>query len=462
MKTLFMLPLLLVSYTPQAEPNYDQLALKIRATLEKMVEADTTNPPGNEALVVEIAKRRLDAAGIPYEITEFLPGRQNIVARLKGSGAERPILLISHTDVVSTENQNWTVPPHKLTEMDGYLYGRGVMDDLGQGAINLEVLIYLKESGIPLRRDIIVALTGDEETGGLGVPYLLENRFDSIDAAFAINEGGGVTLDEAGNAQFNSLQVAEKIYQDFQITATGTPGHSSVPLKDNAIYRLSQALARLEGYQRPARLMEATRAYYKALSGLEKDAVRAQAMKDLAEAQGELPKEALAILESNPVDAATLRTTCVATMIEGGSSPNSLPAQAMANINCRMLPDESMEDLAADLKNVIADEQIEIKGLYNYKPAPPSPHEGEGAMAIEKVTQMMFPNLVTIPTMSNFSTDSIFLRGYGIPSYGFSPFPLTDRDYQRMHGADERIPVGSLKTGAKYTYLLLLELAAEK
>lgn len=462
MSKLFVFVLLFAPIPSYAAPDYDKLTANVRATLEKFIEADTTNPPGNESRVVEIARARLDSAGIPYEITEFLPGRTNLVARLKGTGPEKPILMISHTDVVDTTDQPWTVEPHKLTEKDGYLYGRGIYDDLGAGAVNLELLIYLKESNTPLRRDIILALTGDEETGGLGVPALLEKHRSSIDAAFAINEGGGIRLDANGKPRFNELQVAEKIYEDYEITASGDAGHSSVPVKNNAIVRLAKALARLGSYQRPARLMPATRAYYAALSKIEKNPRRAQAMRALVASRGDLPKQAVAVLEEDPQDSAMLRTTCAITKVNGGSGANSLPAEAKATMNCRMLPDEELAILKADLVRVVNDPKVQIKAIYNYSKAPASPYPSEASRALDRVTQQVFPGVASVPTMSNFSSDSFWLRAAGIPSYGFCPFPLKDEDALRAHGPDERISVEGLKFGVRYTHLLLLNLAGGK
>lgn len=460
MRTLCcVLSLLLPLHIAEAAPVDSNLTKAVRSTLQRFVEANTANPPGNESRVVAIAEERLAAAGIPYETFEFAPGRKNIVARLRGSGSERPMLLIAHTDVVSAEGQSWTKPAHDLTEDQGYLYGRGVLDDLGRAAVYLEVVIYLKSIGAPLRRDVILALTGDEEMNGAGVRHLIANRPDLIDAEFAISEGAGVALDSNGMPLFNPLQVAEKVYQDFELTATGTPGHSSVPLQDNAIGRLSRALARLDDYQRPARLMPAMRAYYQSLSSIEVDPARKQAMKDLANSAGPLPSVALEILQKNPTDSANLRTTCVITTISGGSGVNALPAQAKANVNCRMLPDESIENLKSDLEAVINDRQVVITESGTANRSPPTPHDSPVVTVIDQVTRQIWPNLQTIPTVSNYGTDSTYLRAHGIPSYGLTPFPMTEADAMTMHGADERLSISGLEVGTKYTYLLVLALA---
>src|SRR4051812_23940057 len=222
-------------HDPAAKVDFASPARAVRDTLAALVAVDTANPPGNEARAVAIAKARLDAAGIPYVVSEFAPGRENLVARLAGSGGAKPILLLAHVDVVGTEGQDWSTDPKKVTEVGGYLVGRGVADDLGMASIALETLILLKTSGAKLDRDVILAWTGDEESGGGGIRWLLDNAPDAIAAEIAINEGGGLQLDDQGRPKLIQLQTAEKTYQDFTITARGTTGHSSVPRADNAI-----------------------------------------------------------------------------------------------------------------------------------------------------------------------------------------------------------------------------------
>lgn len=437
--------------------DYDVIVRNFRQTLEKMVEANPTNPPGNEARVVAIAKARLDSAKIPYEITEFAPGRQNIVARLKGNGQKKPVLFLAHIDVVGAENQAWTVQPHKLTEKDGYLYGRGVLDDLGSAAIFLETFIALKKSGLVLNRDFILALTGDEESGGAGVRFVLKNKRQSIDAVYAFNEGGGLELEPSGEkVKMLNLQVAEKTYRDYELIAKGTTGHSSVPQSDNAIYKLARALAKLEKSPRPPKLIPVTRAYYEARSKVEMEPVKS-AMLTLAKSKGALPKKALAILEKNPVDAANLRTTCVATILSGGTRVNALPSEAKANVNCRIMPDESTEEIGAYLRKVIADPSIEVKEIVEGGTAPASTLDGEAVAAIRKVTESMYPGLPIVPNMSRGATDSRYLRSEGIPSYGIDPIAITQADGTRAHGIDERIAIKSLRPGVEYLHKLILE-----
>ncbi len=327
--------------------------------------------------------------------------------------------------------------------------------------VALEIMLLLKRQQTPLRRDVILAWTGDEESGGAGARWLLANRPESIRAGVALNEGGGLVLAESGGLQFASLQTAEKTYQDFELTAHGPTGHSSVPLADNAIYRLAGALARLGRHRFPPRLLPVTRAYFAARAAVEPPD-RARAMRRLAAAKGVPPGDAVAVLDRDPILAASLRTTCVATTVTGGTRRNALPADATANVNCRILPDEQVADVQRALAKVIADPAIEIRATNEFGHAEPSPLEGEGPAAIRRVLAEIAPGVPIVPFMSRGATDSRFLRAAGIPAYGMSPIATTEADGRRAHGVDERIPVASLRTGVEFLHRLVLDLAATR
>lgn len=432
-----------------------------RALLDALVAADTTNPPGNEARAVAIGKQRLDAAGIPYQVSEFAPGRENLVARLKGDGSQKPLLILAHIDVVGTDGQDWSTDPKKLTEVGGYLVGRGVADDFGMAALALETLLLLKQQNVPLARDVILAWTGDEESGGGGIRWLFENAPQQIEAELAINEGGGLQLDEQGRPRLIQLQTAEKQYQDFTITAHGTTGHSSVPRGDNAIYALADGLARLGKHRFQPRLLPVTRAFLTARAELEPPDV-ASAMRAVAAAPGELPADALAVLDRDPALAATLRTTCVATMVNGGTRVNALPAKATANVNCRILPDESVADVQKELERVLGDPRLEVAATNEFGFGEPSRLDGPGPLAIRAVVEQMWPGLPIVPFMSRGATDSRFVRARGIDAYGINPIGMSQADESRMHGVDERIPASSLQPGLEFLYRLVVELAGKK
>jgi acetylornithine deacetylase/succinyl-diaminopimelate desuccinylase-like protein len=444
-----------------AAPNYDAMAKDTRELIGKLVAADTTNPPGNEAKAAAIGAAKLKAAGLAYKTYEFAPGRQNLVARLKGDGTLKPLLLLSHIDVVGASGQSWSTPPHVLTEKDGYLIGRGVNDDLGMASINLEVFLALAKAKTPLKRDVILAWTGDEESGGTGIRWLLEHERSAVDAVSAINEGGGLQLGEDGKVNLASLQEAEKEYQDFELSAQGTTGHSSVPLDDNAIYRLARALDRLGHFRFPPRVLPVTRAYLEHDAAVEARPKIQAALRALVAAKGAPPKEALEAIDADPVLASNLRTTCVATLLSGGTRVNALPADAKANVNCRILPDESSDDVRKQLAQVIDDPKVEIRPVSEFGKAGESPVEGEVPEAVKKIVAEMWPGVSVTPFLSRGATDSRYLRAAGIASYGMDPMPVTESEGRRAHGVDERIPATSLRTGLEFMHRLVLALAAK-
>lgn len=439
-------------------PDYDAAIGDFRELLARLVAADTTNPPGNEARAVAIVAERLERENVPYEVTEFAPGRQNLVARLAGDGAERPLLLLAHLDVVGAENQPWTSPPHEVTERDGFLVGRGVSDDLGMALMELETLVLLRRSGVKLHRDVVLALTGDEESGGAGVRWLLEHRPDLTDAEIAFNEGGGVRLGDDGRVRYIALQAAEKTYQDFRLTAKGPTGHSSVPLADNAIYRLSHALERLSAHRFPIRLLAVTREHFKARAAVE-PAPLASALRAAAAAKGKISPPALRAIEADPTLAATLQTTCVATTLDGGTRVNALPAEAHATVNCRILPDETVADVRAALARAIADSAIAIEPLENFGSGPPSKLDGPVPGAVRSIAAETWPSAPIVPLLALGATDSRFLRARGIAAYGLNPIAISESDARRAHGVDERIAVASLRPAIEFFHRLVVELA---
>jgi acetylornithine deacetylase/succinyl-diaminopimelate desuccinylase-like protein len=435
------------------------LETRIVNLLGELVAADTTNPPGNEARAVALIEKRWRAMGIDFKTQEFAPGRKNIVARLRGDGSKKPLLLIAHLDVVGVEGQDWTTDPHRLTIRDGYYYGRGVIDDLGAAAAFTELLGVIRDRKLPLARDLVVALTGDEESGGAGVKAIFAEHPEWIDAEIALNEGGYVVLNSVGKVTSIELQKGEKTYADFEILAKGTTGHSSIPRKDNAIYKLSAALDRLSKFRFPMRLTASLREYL-AESARHQEPALARAMNDLAKAgEGRIPARALSTLEENPTLAATVRTTCVATLVHGGNRANSLPADARATVNCRILPDEDPAAVKVTLEKVLADASLTVTQTKDFGRGPVSPSEGVVPDAVKKVAAELWPQANVIPTIMRGATDSRFLRQRGILAYGLQPFPYTQEDARRPHGIDERLPVSSIPLGIDFLYRLITKLA---
>jgi acetylornithine deacetylase/succinyl-diaminopimelate desuccinylase-like protein len=453
---LFLLGYLSLAAASLLPPEADQrLAREIYA---EMIESRSGFSTGATTPIAESVAARLKAAGFPASdilVGGAIPTKYNLVARYRGSGAQRPILLLAHIDVVEAKREDWSMDPFHLIEKDGYFYGRGTSDDKAQAAIWVANLIRYKREGFHPDRDLIVALTADEEGGGPynGVDWLLKNHRDLIDSDFALNEGGkGEMID--GKRVANEIGLAEKTYADFRFEVRNKGGHSSRPVPDNAIYHLAGALSRLANYNFPFQLNEVTRAYFSQLAKMESGALAA----DLAQVARGDEQAMERIAKQSPGMNAMLRTTCVATQLEGGHAPNALPQLAAANINCRIFPDDTVEHVLTTLKQVVADDQVTVSIKTDEGKAPPSPMRPDIMKAFEQVTDSMWPGVITVPEMSTGATDGRYLREAGIPTYGIQGF-FFDRDDVRAHGRDERMPVQSFYGGQTFLYELVKRLS---
>ncbi len=438
----------------------DEATTSARRLLDELVAVDTSNPPGNEDKAARLVAARLRAAGIEPVLVPFAPGRSNLVARLKGDGSKRPLLLLAHLDVVGAAGQRWTTPPFAVTEKDGWLYGRGVTDDKSWVAMATALLIELHRSRAPLHRDVILALTGDEESGGAGIRYVLEHRKPLIgDAEFALNEGGGVLLDEKGKPRLVSLGTAEKTFQNFTLVAHGVGGHSSVPNDENAIYRLAGALAKLAAFKFPTRLTPAVRDSLRATSVTQPEA-RARAMRAAAEFKGaELPPELLAAMDSHPLVRALTRTTCVATMTTGGTRDNALPVEARATVNCRIMPVDSVEYVQGTLRKLVAG-LADVEIVPDVGVGPEVPNGGPVRQAVEKATRAVYgPGVTVVARMGLGASDSRFLRRVGILAYGLGVMAKPDELTRNAHGPDEAAPASSFPLGYAFLRHVVKELA---
>jgi len=427
---------------------------------KELIEIDTTTATGDTASAAEAMAARLKAAGFPEADVRVLspaPRKGNLVARLHGSGARKPILLLAHLDVVPAKREDWSVDPFKLIEQDGYFYARGSSDDKYMAASFVANLIRYRQEGYKPDRDIIVALETDEEildADGLGIQWLLKNHRDLIDAEFALNEGGGVGL-TSGKPVRNSVQTSEKVSVSFQLQVINSGGHSSVPRKDNAIYQLAEGLTRLSKFDFPLRLNETTRAFFERMAQAETEQTAADMRAVLA---AKPDAAAFARLSANPVYNAQLHTTCVATMLQGGHAVNALPQLARAGVNCRVMPGEPIGEVKATLERVLADDQIKVTQVGNAVLSEPSKLNEEIVGAIEKLSHEFWPSAVVLPVMSSGATDGSYLRNAGIPTYGHSGLANEISDV-RAHGKDERIPVKSLYEGNEYLYRLVKALS---
>src|SRR5499433_2920374 len=388
----------------------------LREIYQELIEINTTNSVGDNTKAAEAMARRLIAAGLPAADVQVLapaPRKGNIVARLRGTGARRPLLLLAHLDVVEANREDWSVDPFKLLERDGYFYGRGTADDKAMAAAFVANLIRYKQEGFVPDRDLIVALTADEEGGPHnGVAWLLKEHRALIDAEMAINEGAGGSL-SGGQRVSNGLQASEKIFQSYRLEVTNKGGHSSLPVKDNAIWHLAGGLARLADFDFPVNLDEVNRQFFEWLAtrvgGSLADDIRAVA-------RGERNPEIVSrVAAMGPVFNSRLRTTCVPTRLEGGHADNALPQTAQAVVNCRVLPNEAEEDVRQTLIRVLANDKIKVTPTNRFFPSPASPLTPEIVGAVEHVTQSLWPGVPVVPLMVTGATDSRYLRTVGIP-----------------------------------------------
>jgi acetylornithine deacetylase/succinyl-diaminopimelate desuccinylase-like protein len=429
-----------------------------REVFEELVEINTTHSVGSTTEAAQAMRRRLLEAGFPESdvvVVEPAPRKGNLVARLRGRDTgQKPILLLAHLDVVEAKPEDWTLPPFELIERDGTFYGRGTADDKDEAAIYVVNLIRLKQEGYTPERDIIVALTADEEGGpDNGVEWLLENRRELIDAAYALNEGGGGILEDERHVS-NTVQAAEKKVQNFMLEVTNPGGHSSRPRKDNAITELAQALVRIGAFEFPVKLNEVTRAHLRASAPLVTREM-ADAMRRLL--ANESDAEAAAILARDPRLNSTLRSTCVATLLEAGHASNALPQRARATVNCRILPDADPDEIRRTLERVADVPTLVISAQSRAQDSPPSPLVPEVLGPIERITNEMWPGVPVVPTMSTGATDGLYLRNAGIPVYGVSGL-FYGETYS--HGMNERIPVESFYQGQEFLYRLVKALTS--
>lgn len=429
---------------------------------KELVEINTVTATGDTARAAEAMAARLRAAGFVEPDVQVLspaPRKGNLVARLRGTGKRKPILLLAHTDVVDARPEDWSFDPFRLTERDGYFYGRGTTDNKFMAAAFVANLMRYKQEGFVPDRDIILALETDEEIGdayGLGIRWLLSNHRHLIDAEFALNEGGRVGL-KAGKPIWSSVQTAEKVLVSYKLEVTDRGGHSSLPTKDNPIHRLAEALARLSRFTFPFKLNETTRAFFQRSAELESPQTAAD-MRAITAGRSELEALAVTRLSGNTLYNALMRTTCVATQIQGGHAMNALPQRASATINCRVLPGEPVDEVGATLRRVLADDGISIMPFGEPLLSTPSPLHQEIMGAIGKLSAEFWPGVPVIPSMSTGATDSAYLRNVGIPAYGHSGLADEVDDF-RAHGKDERVPVKSFHDGHEYLYRLVKMLA---
>lgn len=437
--------------------------------LVELIRVDTSNPPGNENKLQEVLASKLRPLG--FEIEFFAtpqPGKTHMIARLKGDGSERPVLIASHADVVGVERDKWTVDPFAGVVKDGYIYGRGAIDFKGGVAVFAEAVMRLARNKVPLKRDVIFMVEADEEGMPLNTTWLAQSHWDKMDCEFALNEGGWIMKRPDGKVRYVSISTADKASFSLLVTAHGTSTHSSMPRPDQAIFRLSKALARLADYETKPELTASTRQFFLTLAKTSEppmsqyfdDLVNSRDPAKIAQADREISKDVLLH--------AIMRNTIAPVLLNAGFRSNVIPGSAEATINIRAIPGTTAEDLIAELKRVIADPDVDVttpptgaRGVLNERSARESSTDTALYRALVDNAGKVWPGAPVTPYLFQAGTDAMAWRNHGVPVYGIYPYPITNDDLSRMHGNDERVPIDSLEQGTNFVYGTLLQVAAK-
>ncbi len=428
-----------------------------------LVQIDSSNPPGNETAVVNYIKKVFDAEGIPAQVFALDPSRANIVARIRGNGRKRPVLIMAHTDVVGVQREKWPVDPFGAIRKEGYIWGRGTVDDKDKLAANLTTLLLLKRTGAKLDRDVIfLAESGEEGTTAPGIEFMVNKHFDQIDAEYCLTEGGGATIRD-GKVVAVTVSTTEKLPRRIRLVVNGTSGHGSVPRTDNALVHLSSAVAKIGTWETPIRLNDTTRTYFERLAGISAPdaAARYNGITN--------PQRTAAIqrylAENEPMHYSMLRTSVVPTILKAGFRMNVIPSEAEATIDVRMAPGEDDKTFFDQMRQVIGDPAVKIERITDgERPATaPSRLDTEMFRALEAVSKRVYPGSVPLPTMLTGATDMAFLRAKGVQSYGIGAATTeNDRTNYGAHSDVERLPESSLYSFVRFTWEAVLEVAASK
>ena len=439
-------------------PDFDSLAAESSQRLSEYLRIRTVNPPGNESLGARWLQQVLAREGIEAEIFESSPGRGNLYARLPGTGRKRPIILLSHIDVVPATPATWKLDPWSGTVRDSVVWGRGALDMKGIAVVELMTMIALKRRGVPLSRDIILIANADEETGSTGAEWFAREKAGLIrDAEFLINEGGSNRVDAKGTTEYYGVAVTEKVPYWLRLTVRGSPGHGSMPRPDNAAARLARVLGRIAAYETPLKVTPPAERYFKDLGTREKDPKRRRWLLDTSAALRD--PAAVKFFTTNLYYNAILRNTLSITGMRGSDKTNVIPAEATADLDIRLLPGVKPATFLAELRRVIADSTVEIAPLRPDREASTSPLGGALVDAIKATVNEMDPGaLITTPMLAGY-TDSYYYRALGIGAYGLSPFRLTEEDIRTVHGNDERVSLANLRFGVEFFYRIVESVA---
>jgi acetylornithine deacetylase/succinyl-diaminopimelate desuccinylase-like protein len=426
-----------------------------------MLQMDTRNPPGNEMELARYLDSVFAAEGVATHLLEPHPDRGALVARISGTGKRKPVMLLAHMDVVAVERERWTVDPFGGVIRDGYLYGRGAIDDKGMLACNLMTMLLLQRSGAAgrLGRDVLFVATPDEEAGGTyGLQWLIDNHSELLDAEFALNEGGRLRVVD-GRPLYAAIQTCEKVSHVVTATARGPSGHAAIPLPGNALGRLGRALDVIAEHREQVQLLPATRRFFAELSRVWPDPSEARAMADVVAPDQVAAAKGAAVLSEIPIFNAVLRSGISPTIVRGGTQSNVIPAEAQATLCVRTLPGDPIDGIVERLTEAVGDPNVEIAIAQRGQDAPASSFESPLFQAIEETLAVLAPGVATVPYLSTGATDSARLRRWGVEAFGLLPFPLEESDEKRMHGHDERVSLASLGFGVRLVFETIVRVA---
>jgi acetylornithine deacetylase/succinyl-diaminopimelate desuccinylase-like protein len=436
--------------------NWNQLLKEATQYLQEYLRIYTVNPPGSEVEGARFFKKIFDTESIPCQDFEPSPGRGSLLATLKGNGKKRPVLLLNHIDVVPVEKERWTVDPFAGIIQDGYLYGRGALDDKSMGIIEMMALLILKREKIPLERDILFFAAADEETGGKwGIQWAMENVSSLMESEYALNEGGYVVLNETGVPDRYEISNGQKIVFQLQLKARGTSGHASMPHSDNPNVKLIHALERVTKWETPYNILPMVKEFFLKMAPKQSSDER----KFFEDIEKGLNDPSLSVkLTANPIYNAMVRDTISLTILQGGSKANVIPSESTATLDCRLIPGSSKENFLKEIRKRLGDE-IEVEGKMEGKSLPPSPFNTDLFQAIQKFATSNDPDCPVVPLLLPGATDSRFLRKRGITTYDFCPFRLPEKEILRVHGNDERIAIENLTFGMRMLVEIIKEVA---
>ncbi len=467
MKSLVAASLLIFAVSAGAQDRYlvdwDAIGEETLTHLSDLVRINTTNPPGQETLVVDYLRTILEAEGVPTETYALDPERANLVARIKGNGSKKPILIMGHTDVVGVQAEKWTEEPFSGLRKDGWVYGRGTLDDKDTVAAGMMVMLMLKRYGVELDRDVIfLAEAGEEGTPDVGINFMVEKHWDAIAAEYCLAEGGGGILENQG-VKVVEVQTTEKMPRRATLVARGTAGHGSRPSTDNAVAAIARAVAKADAWQTEMRLNETTRTYFERLATISEpeDAFRYRNI-DNPEVTDDIQQY---FLENLPYYYSSIRTSVVPTIIDAGFRKNVIPSEARAVLDIRMLPDEDVDGFYAELAEVIDEPNVEIVPEDIYRPAaPPSGLDNEMFEALERVAADMYPDAIVLPKMSTGATDMAQVRAMGVPAYGIGPI-RTQAELNSGNGAhsdNERVSEEAMIEFLRFMWAVIIDVAAAR